>query len=75
MKRNLLTILAIVSFLFLFGFTYSQNSKPVTFEYKFEDGCTEKRANELGAQGWELAGIQAQGGMRISPIYVFKKAK
>ena len=70
----LLLIVAILSF------TPIQNAKtqtPIVWEYKFEQAVSEKKANELGAQGWELAGIQSpSGGMAHPiPIYVFKRQK
>ena len=73
--RNLVLIIA-VSVLVAF----SQTPKPnlVIWEYKFEFQCTEKKANQLGAEGWELVAIQPPSNVGISnniSTYVFKRAK
>lgn len=45
------------------------------WEYKFEHKVSEKRANELAAQGWELTAIgnEAEGVMASIPFMVFKR--
>jgi hypothetical protein len=43
------------------------------YEYKFEHAPTEKRANELAADGWELIAVESAGAGRIVPTYVFKR--
>lgn len=51
---------------------------PVTYEYKFEYKMNEKKANELGAQGWELAAIESTSNAGIAnnvPTYVFKRQR
>lgn len=47
------------------------------WEYKFDNNTNEKKANELGNQGWELVAIQTNP---VSPgitstVYVFKRKK
>lgn len=67
MNRKLLVIVLCV--LFLVGW---QMQKP-TWEYKVENGISEKKINELGAQGWEIASCGSyNGGM---PYCIFKRAK
>lgn len=53
----------------------AQNNK--VWEYKFEFSANEKKANDLGAQGWELVAIQSTGaglGNNV-PTYVYKREK
>ncbi|OLE52122.1 MAG: hypothetical protein AUG51_19385 [Acidobacteria bacterium 13_1_20CM_3_53_8] len=75
MKARILFIIALLSFLFI-GWTY-QSAQRTQWEYKFEYAPSERKANELGAQGWELVAIQSTGsGMGNNvPNYVFKRAK
>lgn len=64
---------------------YFVNSKsqaapsPATWEYKLVDSPSEKKCNELGAEGWELVTITTKGGSSsmsmTSPLYAFKRAK
>lgn len=52
-------------------------SQPKVWEYKFIFEANEKRANQLGQDGWELIAIQSTGpglGNNV-PTYVFKRAK
>jgi len=52
--------------------------KPRVWEYKFEILVNEKRANQLGAEGWELAAIDSTstaGGTGYVSTYVFKRPK
>lgn len=55
-----------------------ENQKVVAWEYKFEYSASEKKANELGLQGWELVAIQSPStagfGNNI-PTYVFKRER
>jgi len=48
-----------------------------TWEYKFEYNVSEKKANELGQQGWELVTIGAPGSGPTSNVetFVFKRQK
>ena len=56
--RYLLTFILLMSVLLTVGFA---QSKPTQWEYKIEQRCfDEKRLNELGAAGWELAGFDEQ---------------
>lgn len=51
---------------------------PVGYEYKFEYKMNEKKANELGSLGWELAAIESPSTAGVAnnvPTYVFKRAK
>jgi hypothetical protein len=75
-NRYLLATLLIVSS-FVVGLSFQAPSSSA-YEYKFENGITEKKANELGAQGWELAAIQSPAGVgmgTVVPVYVFKRLK
>ena len=71
-------ILLIVSIclLFLSAVAFSRPTS-ATYEYKFEYKMSERKANELGAQGWELAAIESTGpGISNNvPTYVFKRAR
>ena len=52
--------------------------KPQVWEYKFESMVNEKKANQLGAEGWELAAVDSAstlGGTHIISTYVFKRPK
>lgn len=54
-----------------------QRQSQQTWEYKFLYECSEKKANSLGQEGWELSGIQSTGpglGNNV-PTYVFKRPK
>jgi hypothetical protein len=75
MKRIVLTLVLIVGILLTVG--WSQQAR-ATWEYKFEYKMNEKKANELGVQGWELAAIESTSSAGIAnnvPVYVFKRAK
>jgi hypothetical protein len=75
MKTTLLIISLLICLLCV-GATY-QSAAPRQFEYKFEFNPSEKKANELGALGWELVAIQSTGpgtGNNI-PTYVFRRVK
>lgn len=73
------TTLTITLLLILSAFTISaipQQSKQ--WEYKFEYKMNEKKANDLGSQGWELSAIESTSGAGIAtniPVYVFKRVK
>jgi hypothetical protein len=49
----------------------------VRWEYRFEYGPSEKKANEIGAEGWEFAAVHTAvpGATNNSPMYVFKRAR
>jgi hypothetical protein len=75
MKSTLLALTLILAVLCTAAFT-QQPSQP-QWEYQFVFDCTEKKANALGAQGWQLTAIQGSGpgiGNNVA-TYVFKRAK
>lgn len=73
MKRLLfILVLVVVSI----GAT-AQTSRP-TWEYKFEYKVSEKKANEMASQGWELMAVgNESGGMAASsvPFMIFRRPK
>lgn len=76
MKRILLTLALVLSIATISA--TQQQSKPQQWEYKLEYKMNEKKANELGSQGWELAAIESTSSAGIAnnvPTYVFKRAK
>lgn len=74
MKTKILIIAIILSTLFVTAWTV-QNAPQKIFEYKYEDKPSEKKANDLGADGWELVAIQSATSNNYSAIYVFKREK
>lgn len=75
MKKILITLALVLSILTLSAVT---QQKPQQWEYKLEFKMSEKKANELGAQGWELAAIESTSTAGIGnnvPVYVFKRQK
>jgi len=53
----------------------SKPSAPASaWEYKFEYKCTEKKANELAANGWELVAM-SEGSTGIFSVCAFKRPK
>lgn len=76
MKRTLVTLALVLSILTISAAT--QEPKPPVWEYKFEYKMNEKKANELGIQGWELAAIESTSTAGIGnnvPVYVFKRSR
>lgn len=73
MKKLLLPII-ILSILSISAVTQQPKTQ---WEYKFEYATREKKANELGAQGWELVAVSSLGSGPTSNVaeYVFKRAK
>jgi len=73
MNRILLTIALI--FGVLLTAAWAQQPKQQTWEYKFEYAIKEKKANALGAEGWELVAIGAPGSGITSNVetFVFKR--
>lgn len=76
MRRKLLIVLILLAVFFIGGFTFAQKSQP-QYEYKFEYNVSEKKANQLGAEGWELVTASATGSGPASNVetFVFKRAK
>lgn len=75
MKTLLVTLILIASVL---SISATQQTKPQSWEYKFEYKINEKKANALGAEGWELAAIESTSSSGIIsnvPTYVFKRAR
>ena len=74
-RQRLLVALCALALLCFVGFTQATSRQ--TFEYKFEYGPSEKKANELGVQGWQLVAIQSTGpGVgNNTPTYVFVRSK
>lgn len=75
MKTFLMIVVLLLSVIVATGLT-SQPQK--AWEYKLEFKMSEKKANELGAQGWELAAIESTSTAGIGnnvPVYVFKRLK
>ena len=75
---RILTSILFIAVLFYAVLAKPELSSQVTvFEYKFDYNTSEKKANELGAQGWELVAVQSTGpGLANNvPTYVFKRVK
>lgn len=75
MRKRLILVALLLASLLCLGF-YQAQTRP-QFEYKFEYGPSEKKANELGREGWELVAVQSTGpgaGNNV-PTYVFKRSK
>lgn len=70
MKRNILVIVLLASLMFLLGFTVQ--SKP-QWEYKFVLSPTEKKTNQLAAEGWELTAVDSSSDNL--PTFVFKRSR
>jgi len=72
-KRLLLTFLLLLCVIVAIGAT----SQPKTWEYRFEYGISAKKANELGAQGWEIVAVGSPGSGPASNVteYVFKRPR
>ena len=47
------------------------------WEYRFESGPSEKKANDIGAEGWEFVAVQpaGPGAGSNAPTYIFKRAR
>lgn len=74
MKRILITLALVLSILSI-GWA-NQQPKPQSWEYKFEYKISEKRTNDLAAQGWELVGAGTDNaGMTMVGFLVFKRAR
>jgi hypothetical protein len=71
--KNLILFLALC----LSVLTLSAASQPQkTWEYKFEYKCTDKKANEFAAEGWELTGFSSTSYSGLSMMTcAFKRLK
>ncbi|MCM3871968.1 MAG: hypothetical protein ND895_14890 [Pyrinomonadaceae bacterium] len=74
MNRLFLTLTLVVGILFTTAWAQQPRNQ---WEYKFEFNVTEKKANALGAEGWELvtASAPASGSTSNVETFVFKRAK
>jgi hypothetical protein len=73
--KNKLLITALTLGLFV-SVVWAQQPKSQTFEYKFDNKCTEKRANDFAAEGWDLFSMSMGTWGNIStPTCVFRRAK
>lgn len=72
MKRIIITLLLTLSIL-----SISAQQPKTQWEYKVEFNIREKKANDLGAQGWELVAIGSSGSGPTSNVteYIFKRPK
>jgi PBP1b-binding outer membrane lipoprotein LpoB len=71
MRNKILLSIALVAVFFVGGSALQAPKQQ--WEYKIKNGVSEKKFNDLGAQGWELTSCASfNGGM---PYCVFKHAK
>ena len=72
--KNKLLVITLLAVVFI-SVAWSQSKSQ--WEYKFEYGISEKKANELGAQGWELCTASSAGSGIASNVetFVFKRPK
>lgn len=73
MKNILITLMLTLGLLF----TVAAQQPRTNWEYKFEFNLSEKKANSLGAEGWELVTASSAGSGLASNVetFVFKRAK
>jgi hypothetical protein len=60
--------------------TTALTRQPQAWEYKFDTKCTEKRANDFTAQGWELThvteSVNSYGSNVLStPTCIYRRSK
>ena len=72
---KILTSLILIAVLVFIVFAQNGNNPQIVWEYKFENRPNEKKANELGLQGWELVAIQNATDKNYDCIYIFKRVK
>lgn len=80
MKTTLIAVLIAVLSIIVFaqaGQTPAPvvSNPPVVWEYKYENRPSEEKANQLGADGWELTAIQGATDHNFNATYVFKREK
>lgn len=76
-KKSMTVIILVLIGLFTLGQTSKEQANLQQWEYKFVFSGLEKKANELGAQGWELVAIESTGtgpGSNV-PTYAYKRRK
>lgn len=75
MKKTLICITLVLAALLTTA--WSQTASRPSWEYKFEYNMNEKKANQLGADGWELVTASAAGSGPLSNVetFVFKRPK
>lgn len=73
MKNRLLLVTALSVSLLSAGFAYQ--SKPVQYEYKIQYDASEKKLNDLAAQGWEVVAVGAGGTSVTVPVFVLKRPR
>lgn len=74
MKRILLSLTLVLSILTIAW--ANQQPKTQQWEYKLEFKISEKKANELAAQGWELVGAGSENAGPVSVSFLmFKRPK
>lgn len=69
MKNTLLTLALVIGILFTTAWAQQPRTQ---WEYKVEWNGNEKKANTLGAEGWELIAVDTHVNVQS---YVFKRAK
>ena len=75
MNRVVLVLMLLFVFVVMIASSQTQ-SKPPAWEYKFEYKCNEKKADALGAEGWELVSLHESGsGISALEICGFKRPK
>jgi hypothetical protein len=77
-KRNRLMVIFALLLMFTFiGWTAAgqkkESTKQLVWEYKFAINANEGLCNQLGAEGWELAGYAINEGG--NQFFYFKRAK
>lgn len=72
---KLITIVSLVLAFFV-SIAWATEGRNQTWEYKLEYKVNERRANELGSQGWEMVGAGTENAGTITVSYlIFKRAK
>lgn len=74
MRTFLLIVVLLLSVIVATGGSQS-TPQPTVWEYKFEYEINEKKANALGAQGWELISVSPTSSTSSVTEYAFKRAK
>jgi hypothetical protein len=75
---KILTSTLFIIVLFFAVLAQAGSQKQIVWEYKFVNEATEILANGMGADGWELAGVEPATyiyNIYRPPTYVFKRVK